>query len=249
MGPAAAPEVIVCGSDDELAERAARVFIRAARDSVAGHGRFRVALAGGSTPRAVYTRLGDGALSREVPWHCTEVFWGDERLVPPEDPASNYRMIRETLLSRVPIAPEHVHRFHTELTPPAAIARQYEDELRASFRLAPGAWPAFDLVLLGMGEDGHTASLFPGSPALHEQERLAVAVYAAHLHTYRVTLTLPVFNAARLVVFLVQGDSKAKTLRHVLGPQRQPEKWPAQAVQPYPGRLIWLVDAHAARFL
>jgi len=243
--PPAAPELLVCGSAGELAERAARVFIRAARDSTAARGCFRVALAGGSTPRAVYARLAETAVEG-VLWSKTEVFWGDERLVPPDDPASNYGMARETLLSRVPIPLDNVQRFPTELSPPEAVARQYEKQIRASFNLRRGARPRFDLVLLGVGEDGHTASLFPGSTALHERRRLAVAVFVDKLQAFRVSLTLPVLNAARLVVFVVQGESKAEILGRVLGPDRQPDKWPAQAVQPKGGRLIWLMDSAAA---
>ncbi|HEX7409713.1 MAG TPA: 6-phosphogluconolactonase [Candidatus Binatia bacterium] len=246
MAPAAAPEVMVCGSADNLAKQAAREFSRAAQKSAAARGRFRVALAGGSTPRAAYALLANAPLRQQVPWQQTEVFWADERVVPPNDPASNYRMAHEMLLAHVPIPPDHIHRFRTELSPPDAIARQYEDELRASFQCAR---PRFDLILLGMGEDGHTASLFPHAAALGERNKLALALYAAHLHTYRVTLTLPVLNEARLVIFLVSGRAKAETLRHVLRGERQFERWPAQAVQPRQGRVVWLVDRDAAGLL
>ncbi|MFI5395528.1 MAG: 6-phosphogluconolactonase [Candidatus Binatia bacterium] len=246
MAPAAAPEVIVCENASDLAKRAAREFSRAAQESVASRGRFRVALAGGSTPRAAYALLANAPLRQQVPWQQTEVFWGDERVVPPNDPASNYRMAHEILLAHVPIPPDHIHRFRTELSPPDAIARQYEDELRASFQCTR---PRFDLILLGMGEDGHTASLFPHSAALHEERKLAVALYAAHLQAYRVTLTLPVLNEARLVIFLASGRTKAEMLRHVLRGERQPERWPAQAIQPHEGRLVWLVDRDAAATL
>lgn len=244
----AAPELIRCGSADDLAERAAREFIRAARESAARQGRFRVALSGGSTPRAVYSRLAESP-GDAIPWSCVEVFWGDERVVPPDDPASNYRMARETLLSRVPIPPEHVHRVPTELQPPAAIGPCYEQEIRATFQTQPGTWPGFDLVLLGVGEDGHTASLFPGSAALGEEHRGVLTVYVDRLQAYRVTLSLPLLNAARLIVFLVSGERKAEIMRRVLGPERHPDQWPAQAVQPSSGRLVWLLDAAAARLL
>ncbi|MEO7986911.1 MAG: 6-phosphogluconolactonase, partial [Gemmatimonadales bacterium] len=213
-------------------------------EAIAASGRFTVALAGGSTPRAAYLLLATDAFARRVDWARVQVLWGDERCVPPSDPRSNYRMAREALLDRVPIPPSNIHRIRGEDDPPesaAAYERLLRDILREGGRV--------DLILLGMGNDGHTASLFPGQPALDEKERWVVAHYVADAAMWRITLTLLVINAAHEVNFVVSGASKAARLREVIKGPFAPRLLPAQLVAPAPGRLTWLVDAAAASHL
>ena len=173
-------------------------------------------------------------------------FWGDERDVPPDHPDSNYRMAREALLGRIEIPKENMHRIRTESGPPLAAAAAYENELVEFFRLRSGQFPRFDLIFLGMGEEGHVASLFPHSQALQEKMRLVAAPWVAKFSSFRITLTLPVFNHAACIVFLVQGSGKSETLRSVFTESPQPIKLPAQAIQPETGELLWLADQAAA---
>ncbi len=237
-------EIQVYPDSVHLMRAAAEVVTAAGQAAIAAQRRFNLVLAGGETPAALYSLLAADPYAARLDWEAVHVFWGDERCVPPHHPESNYRMARETLLDHVPIPPHNIHRMRGEDDPVQA-ALVYQDELRAHFN-GP---PRFDLVLLGMGADGHTASLFPGAPALAERVRLAVAVFATHRGSWRVTLTYPALNAAALAVFLVSGSGKAETLRAVLeGPQR-PADLPAQAVRPTSGRLLWLADADAARLL
>ncbi len=235
---------------DELMHAAAELWVATAVTAVGASGRFVVALSGGSTPQRLYRLLATDPYASRVDWSRVDVFWGDERCVAPDDPASNYRMARETLLARVPIPAGNVHRIHGE-DEPAAAATAYERELREIFatadgppRLVPGS--RFDLVLLGMGADGHTASLFPGTTALREPARWVRAVSAAEGSTVRVTLTPAVINAAAEVVFLISGRAKAATLRRVREGPYQPDVLPAQIIAPRAGRLRWLADADAA---
>jgi len=200
-----------------------------------------VALSGGSTPRATYTLLASDEFAARVDWPRVHVLWGDERCVPPDHPESNYRMARETLLDKIPIPAENVYRIRGEL-PPDQAATAYQAELEAIL----GTIGRFDLILLGMGEDGHTASLFPGTAAIHEQTRWVVAHYVDKLSAWRVTLTPVVINAAARVTFLVSGAGKAERLREVLDGPHQPDVLPAQIVRPTGGRLLWLADAAAA---
>lgn len=220
-----------------LADAAAARFVAAAGDAIASHGQFIVALAGGSTPRDTYLRLGQEDLVSKVLWSRVQILWGDERCVPPQNVESNYRMARETLLDRVPVPAANVHRIHGEDDPGTAAAA-YEATLRAL--------PRIDLVLLGLGEDGHTASLFPGGTAVHEQTRWVVAARATAASMWRITLTPAVINAAAEVLFLVSGGAKANILRRVLEGPRRPQELPAQAIAPSKGRLRWYVDAAAA---
>ncbi len=234
----------------DVAQAVAEEFTRAARECVARSGRFTVALAGGTTPRQAYMRIAANEAANDddatrLQWDKIHVFFGDERPVPPDDPASNYRMARESLLSRVPIPPENVHRIRAELKLDVA-ARQYERELRDCF---PGAAvPNLDLVLLGMGTDGHTASLFPGTAALNERSRFVVENWVQKLQQWRVTLTLPVINAASNIVFTVVGADKASVLPQVLADDAA-SQFPAQLVRPASGDLRWIVDEDAARSL
>jgi 6-phosphogluconolactonase len=229
----------------DLFQAAAEEVIRAATNAIAERGRFTIALAGGSTPRNLYTLIAANA-SSSLPWEQMFFFFGDERHVPPDDAESNYRMAQETLLSKVPAPAANVFRIPTENPDAAAAADAYEQTLRKFFALAPGEFPRFDLILLGMGPDGHTASLFPETTALQEKSRLVVANWVEKLKTSRITLTLPVLNAARCVVFLVSGMDKAAVLREVLEGNAPGEKYPSKLVQPGEGKLIWFVDRAAA---
>jgi len=238
----------VVADEGALARAAAETFARCAHEAVRGHGRFAVALAGGSTPLKAYALLADPSARpcTYVPWEASHFFWADERHVPPEHPESNYRAAREALLARVPVPGARVHRIPAENPDAEAAAAAYERDLAAFFAPPAGLPPRFDLVLLGMGADGHTASLFPGSEAIGEQRRWVVAPWIERLRARRITLTPPVINAAADVVFLVSGAGKAETLKQVLQGPPRPERLPAQAIHPAAGRLLWLLDQAAA---
>jgi 6-phosphogluconolactonase len=238
-------DVILCRNGDDVCRQAAAEFVSVAQLSLRDKSRFAVALSGGSTPRALYSLLATPEFSRQVSWPQVHLFWGDERCVPPDHPESNYRMVRETLLGKIKIPPENVHRMAGEKEPCIAAA-EYEDELKDFFQLTPGAFPRFDLILLGLGEDGHTASLFPGSDALKETKRLVAATYVAKLNAHRLTLTLPVLNHGAVVLFLVAGASKAPVVKEILRDDGQALRFPAAQVQPVDGRLIWLLTEDAA---
>jgi 6-phosphogluconolactonase len=228
---------------EDLARAARAELLRRARDLVAERGRFTLALAGGSTPRRLYELLAESDLD----WSRVELFFGDERCVPPDHADSNYRMAREALFDPARVPAQRVHRMRGELEP-AAAAAAYEDELRAVLTPARGAVPAIDLVLLGLGDDGHTASLFPGTAALDERERWVVANRVPELDAWRLTMTYPLLNAASVVVFLVAGAAKRAAVERVLTPDvdEGSEAPPAAHVRPASGRLIWLLDAAAA---
>ena len=244
-----APDVVVLPSVAALMEAAAERLVSRAAAAIGASGRFTVALSGGSTPKALYELLATPRYAPRIDWSRVHVFWGDERCVPPDDPASNYRMTREALLDRVPVLPPNVHRIRGE-DPPTAAAAAYEEDLRRVMSTPAGpprevAGACIDLVLLGMGDNGHTASLFPGLTAVQERERWVVAEYVAEVAMWRVTLTPPVINAAADVVFLVSGAGKAAMLQRVLEGPRQPVALPAQAIVPSRG-ATWLVDVAAA---
>jgi 6-phosphogluconolactonase len=237
------PELSVVQDAESLSRAVVAEFCRAADEAIAARGRFAVALSGGNTPRAAYSLLA-AEHKDSLPWKKIFVFFGDERLVPPDHPDSNYRMARESLLARVPIPPANVFRIKAEL-PADLAAGTYEDSLRGFFRLSPGAWPRFDLILLGLGDDGHTASLFPGSAALSEDARLVVANWVEKFKTSRITFTFPVLNHAAEVVFLVSGAGKASIVREIFS-RSQNTIFPAQRVRPEQGRLLWMADRQAA---
>jgi 6-phosphogluconolactonase len=234
------------------ADAAATEFFRLATDAIRLHGAFRVALAGGTTPRGAYERIAAGwrkAPGGELPWERVHLFWGDERMVPPEDPRSNYGMAREALIDRVPIPPANVHAIPGDAADPAAAAARYEGTLRDAFGSGAVGVPRFDLVLLGMGADGHTASLFPGAAALDEEDRLAVATRHPETREPRVTLTLPVLNHAAATIVLVAGAEKAETLRRVVrgvGSSADETPLPAARLRPRAGTLLWLATEDAA---
>jgi len=244
--PSALAEVKILADAQALAAYAAERLIQLAAAAIRSSGRFCVALSGGSTPRQMYTLLAQAERREQIDWSRLHIFWGDERCVPPDHPDSNYRMARQALLNQLPIPIRNIHRMPGELEPEVA-ARRYEAELRAAF---PGqSLPRFDLALLGLGDDGHTASLFPGSLALAETERWTVAVP----HTApppplvsRLSLTLPALNAAANLFFLVSGAGKAAILGRVLQPIHACQPLPAQLVRPANGCLTWLVDEAAA---
>ncbi len=238
-------DVLVVANPAALAEQAAERFVEAQAKGLGESGRFSVALSGGATPQGLYARLAAEPFRSRVDWGRVRVFWGDERCVPPDRPDSNYRLAQELLLSRVPIRPENIYRMRGEAADQDLAAAEYAGELQTAFGLKRGEPPCFDLILLGMGADGHTASLFPHSPALREMTRLAVAVYVEAVKGYRLTLTLPVLNNAAGVLFLVSGSDKAGRLRSVLTGKPSPDA-PASLVRPERGTLHWIVDRAAA---
>ncbi len=227
---------------ESLSQAAAGLFVQQAMKAVAARGRFSVALSGGSTPRRTYELLAQSPFRDQVSWAQVHVFWGDERCVPLEDPRSNARLARQAFLDAVPIPPEQVHAILCHPSPrEAAVA--YEARLRSFFAQQA---PCFDLIFLGLGENGHTASLFPHTPVLAERERWAAPVYAAEQDLYRVTLTPVIINQAAAVAFLVAGAAKAGVLKEVLQGPFDPQRLPAQLVHPGAGELLWLVDLDAA---
>jgi 6-phosphogluconolactonase len=229
---------------EELALASAQLFVDAAAEAVGARGRFYMLLSGGSTPRRVYELLATPAFVSRVDWERVDLFWGDERYVPSDDRDSNYRMTAQALLDHISIPPASVHRVPTEISPPSAAAGAYEDEIRKVFRDA-ASMPQFDLIFLGLGSNGHTASLFPHSPALHERSRLVVADFVAEVNAWRISMSLPLLNHGRIVAFLIQGEQKAEVLRDVLAGPRDPERLPAQFIAPQ-GKLLWMTDAAAA---
>ena len=238
-----APKVTILEDAEAVARAAAERFAELAQQSIGERGRFAVALSGGSTPRRAYELLAGEDYRGRVDWPKVHVFFGDERMVPADSAESNYRMASEELLSRVPVPPENIHRING-LGDALANARLYEDELRTFFNDA--LWPSFDLVLLGMGDDGHTASLFPGTLALDEQAAWVAANWVEKLNAYRVTLTAPAINRAAHVLFLVTGANKAGPLAEVLKGELEPGRLPSQLIRPPDGSLEWLVDKAAA---
>ena len=240
-------ELQVHGDAERLARAAAELFVSSAAESIKARGRFRVALSGGSTPRRVYELLATYGFRSRIDWDHVEVFWGDERYVPADDRDSNYRMTAEALLLHVPIPRENIHRIPTEISPPQDAASAYEKDIRQSFG-DPASLPQFDLIYLGLGTNGHTASLFPHSPALQEKSRLMFADFVAEVNTWRISMSAPLLNRGRMVAFLIEGRQKAQVLREVLLGPRDPERLPAQLIHPE-GKLLWLVDESAAALL
>jgi 6-phosphogluconolactonase len=239
------PDYLMVVADVYALNRAAVDEIKtAAEAAIREHGRFTIALSGGNTPRAVYSLMAENKDS--FPWAKTFFFFGDERSVPPDHPDSNYRMVDEVLFSRAPVPAANIFRVSAELGAVKA-AEQYEAVVREFFDLQPGQFPRFDLILLGMGDEGHTASLFPGSPAIAETSRLVVSNWIDKLKTDRITFTFPVINSAREAMFLVAGASKAEIVKEVF--ITEGENYPVQRVHPREGRLLWIVDQAAASLL
>jgi len=243
------PSIHIFPDAGSVERAAAEMFVEHGRSAVATRGKFSVALAGGSTPRRLYARLAEeqGPFRQQVAWDRTHFFWGDERHVPPDHADSNYRMANEAMLSRVPVPPENIHRIKGENPDAGQAANDYAAELRTSFNAMQ--LPGFDFILLGMGPDGHTASLFPGTTALHERERWVVSNWVEKFKTDRVTMTAPLLNNAACIVFLVQGEEKAESLREVLYGERNPDLYPSQLIEPVSGDCHWLMDGAAAKLL
>jgi len=239
--------VAVVADPRALADAAAETFIAAVAEAIAARGRAVVALAGGSTPQRMGELLATEAYRGRIDWSKLHVFWGDERWVPLEHPECNAGEAIRTFLDDVGIPAEQVHTYHTHLEPPQAAAQQYEGQLREVF--GPEAPPRFDLIFLGVGDDGHTASLFPGADAINEKRDWVVAYEVPKLGAYRLSLTPPVLNAARRVTFVVGGGGKAHVLHTILDGGRDVDETPAQVVRPTDGELVWLVDVAAAELL
>ncbi len=238
-------KIVIVSDRAALARNAAERFVSIADEAIRARGRFSVALSGGSTPRDLHTLLATPEFAGRVDWTRVHVFWGDERAVPPDDPASNYRMAQETLLSRVSVPPGNVHRIMGELDPQLA-AREYAAVLESFFRLVQNELARFDLILLGMGSNGHTASLFPHTALLDDTSDLVAAGYIAEVNMNRITLTAPVINAAEHILLLVAGADKAATVRAVLRGAYRPADLPVQLIHPIHGELVWLLDRPAA---
>ncbi len=233
---------------DEMAKAVANRFAAIATEAVSARGRFTAALSGGKTPVALYTLLAKAPFVSQIPWARVHLFWGDERCVPPDHPDSNYRMTREFLLDHVPVPLANVHRMPGEMDPVEAAAR-YEEQLRNFFAPHGEGLPVFDFILLGLGEDGHTASLFPGTRAIRESARWVVGHHVDAQKGWRITLTPPVINAARTGVFIAAGSGKAAVVKEILEGPLRPDTLPAQVVRPTEGDLVWMLDREAAALL
>jgi 6-phosphogluconolactonase len=241
------PEIRVAAVAEELNRLAGEILVERITECLRTKEHFSIALSGGSTPKGLYALLATRAGFRErIAWQRVHFFWGDERHVPPDHSESNYRMAYETMLSKVPVPPANIHRVPAEHADADRSALEYEEELIRFFKPETGGLPRLDCALQGIGTDGHTASLFPGTEALQERERLVVANWVKRLRRYRITMTLPLLNHADFVFFLVSGEEKAEILRNVLVEDEQSHRLPAQMIQPTQGRLLWLVDRAAA---
>jgi 6-phosphogluconolactonase len=227
----------------ELVKAVAEKIAVVINQTVHERGRCAIALSGGSTPRDVYVLLAAESYQKRINWENVYLFWGDERTVPPDHSDSNFNMVREALLRHIAIPETNVYRMRGEITPETA-ASEYAQLLKEFFG---GKWPRFDLILLGVGEDGHTASLFPGTSALHETKKVVSAVFVPKFSTWRITLTLPLFNAARTVMFIMSGGSKSEIARRVVNAQQPDKELPATLIRPENGDLYWMLDADAAR--
>ena len=240
-------EIQIVENGEAVSRSAAEMLVSLALKKLKSKESFAVALSGGSTPKNMFAILAnDAALRKQMPWDRVHFFWGDERHVPPDHSDSNYRMAKEAMLSAVPVPAGNIHRIRAENPDAGRAAEDYERELCNFFKLNTEQLPVFDCVFLGMGPDGHTASLFPGTGALDERKRLVVANWVDKFESYRITLTAPVLNNADRVIFLVSGEEKAEPLREVLEGEKQTNLFPSQLIEPTRGRLLWLVDRAAA---
>jgi 6-phosphogluconolactonase len=243
-------EIRILADSAAIAQRAAQEFVQAAASAVRARGSFNVALAGGSTPKALYSLLGnDQTLRSQVPWDKLHLFFGDERHVPPDHPDSNFRMATDAMISKSPLKPDQVTRIKGEYPDADQAALEYENALRDYFHLKPGDYPRFDLLLVGMGNEGHTLSLFPGTKALNADGRIAVRNWIGKLYTDRITLTAPAACNSAEILFMVTGADKAPALKSVLEGPFEPDQLPAQSLQPTNGKLLWLVDTAAGSML
>lgn len=239
-------DILICADAAELAREAARRFAELAEAFTNDAGRFTVALSGGSTPKAMFQLLAEKPFANSLPWRSICFFWGDERCVPPDHMDSNFRMANDTLLSKVPIPRENVFRIPAEDEDHERAAANYSETLQKFFAEEQ---PGLDLIFLGMGADGHTASLFPGTTALRVNDRIAVANYVEKFQSWRITLTSGAINRARNIIFLVAGADKAPALKEVIEGPRNPEQYPSQLIEPNYGALLWMIDESAASLL
>ena len=241
------PAIQIVADAEAISRKAAEIIMGLMAETLNTKTHFSIALSGGSTPKSLFTLLADDvSLRTQVDWDKVHFFWGDERHVPPDHPDSNFRMAYEAMLSKVPVQETNIHRVRAEEQDASKAAEEYADELRTFFNLKPGELPYFDCVLLGMGPDGHTASLFPGTEALHEQKRLVVSNWVEKFQSHRITLTAQAINNADCIIFLVSGEEKAEVLREVLEGENNPELFPSQLIKPNHGKLLWLVAQSAA---
>lgn len=243
------PNVEVASDSEDLAHRAADLFVWSAREAIQARGRFYVALSGGHTPKRAFEVLAASPVARGLAWEKIHIFWVDERYVPSDSPESNYHLAAETLLKDVPIPPDNVHRIPTEHEDIAVSARAYEQTIRDVLEVKPKEMPQFDLVVLGMGADGHTGSLLPNSYAPFDSDDLACPVYVKSETLNRITLTYPVMQAARHLAVLVSGAEKAHTLKEVLAGEPDEVRYPIHLLWPVLDKILWLVDREAARDL
>jgi len=241
-------EIRVVPDTVSLFQAGAKEFVSQADLAIKAQGRFTVALSGGSTPRGMFSLLAASYRDR-LPWDKVYFFWSDERHVPPDSSESNYRMAYDSLLSNVPVPQVNIFRIPAEKSDAREVALEYEETVRRFFQVPQGAFPQFDLILLGMGPDGHTASLFPESSAVHEEDRLVVSNWVEKLKTDRITFTAPLINQAKTVMFLIAGSDKAQALREVMEGNQSPDLYPSKLIHPLSGRCIWLVDQAAAASL
>jgi len=239
------PEIRVYSDISDLNQEVAADIIKQSQDAVSRHGRFALVLSGGQTPKSVYEILGTRYKTEPV-WKYIHIFWGDERYVPSDHPMSNFNMVHKSLLEHIPLPSENIHLIRTTEKTPQKAAEIYEHELIACFK---ENIPKFDLILLGLGNDGHTASLFPDSPALHEKDRLAVAVDEPQKGDARITMTYPVFNNAKLVYFIVAGRNKADAVRQAMLPDNGYLSCPARGIRLIKGKVIWWLDEESAALI
>jgi len=243
FSPVTERDIVICRDVDGLSRKAAEQFVTLARDAIAARGRFAVALSGGSTPKALYSLLATAEFSEQLDWRHIHLFFGDERCVAPDHAESNYHMVKEALLAQIAIPSENVHRMAAELAPEVAAAA-YAAQLSGFFDLPETKPPRFDLIFLGLGEDGHTASLFPDSSGLTDTDRWVTATYVAKLKTHRLTLTFPAINNAAQISFLIAGQSKVAVVKAILTGQYSDA--PAARIKPSHGKLTWFITEDAA---
>jgi len=243
-------EIIIVEDLEMLSRKAADLFVEQTVAVLKTRPFFSMALSGGSTPESLYSLFAsDPGIKAKIAWEKVHIFWGDERHVPPDHPQSNFRMANRTMLAGLPLPRGNIHRVMAEDADADRAARRYEQEISRFFQVQAGQFPCFDLIWLGMGVDGHTASLFPQSAALTENKRLVVANWVEQFQSHRISMTLPVLNHAKCLIFLVSGAAKAETLKQVLESDSRAPQFPAQLIQPLHGKLYWIIDRAAAKYL
>ena len=238
------PNIVICNDRDALNRKTAQLLVQMTNQAIASSRRATLALSGGSTPKALYELLAAPEWRDRMEWDKLHLFLGDERYVPPDHPDSNFGMANKAMISKVPIPPQNVHRVLTELPSAEEAASNYERVLREAF--ATNKTPQFDIMLLGLGENGHTASLFPHTTVLKDNAHIFASVWVEEVNAYRLTLTAPVINFSKNIIFMISGASKAHVLKEILYGPYEPERLPAQLIKPVSGSLLWVVDQAAA---